>query len=223
MGTKKSYIGILGIVTLAILLLSGEAPNFDNALYRLLDIVIGIAFALLSIILFFPEYATNKAYELINVSLLDIVNLLNMAKTENNLEIIQQQILQIENKFINDVANFNKTIEEAKYEWHARRNPQLIERYNKAYLQIRRLYRLIIVIFYYELDNKKLTTPHIKELFNQLSKILKNIISNKINENKENYLIAKNIIDQLPEIERPKTFTNFLLEMERLDQIITEN
>ena len=97
MGTAKSYIGVLGSATLAIILLgNNHHPDLHTAIYRIMDIAIGVIFALLSMLLFFPEYALNRARSIIIKSLTDISSLIQQAKDERDLEKINRYTQIIE-------------------------------------------------------------------------------------------------------------------------------
>ncbi len=221
MDTKKSYIGILGIATMAILLLGAEQPNLHVALYRLLDIIIGITIALLSMLVFYPEYAIDKAKNLIFIAIKDIDNLINSIKSEADPEVIRKKILTVENKFLGDVVNFNKTIDEAKFEWKVKRNPHILDKYNKAFLQIRRLYRLIIVIFYYEFDHDKIDLPYVNEIFFHISKILNQLITNEvIFFDNETHIKLDELINQLTDPTIRKMANNFIRELAKLNELL---
>ncbi|RTL10416.1 MAG: FUSC family protein [Neisseriaceae bacterium] len=222
MGSKKSYIGVLGIATMAILIFgSNGGTSLQHAMYRIIDIVIGISFALLSMLLFFPQYAINKSHQLIFKALDDITNLIKNIQNQDNIEQVRQHILTIETKFLSDVTNFNKTIDEAKHELAAKKNPQLIENYSKCLLQIRRLYRLLIVIFYYELENDNLNDPYLNQI---LSKFLQ-IIQSTTDKNQNysliiDYLELNELISQIKTPTLRKTTNHFATELKQLHNIL---
>lgn len=224
MGTAKSYIGVLGSATLAIILLSGNHPNLHTAFYRIMDITIGVAFAIFSMLFFFPEYALNRAYKLTLKSLTDISTLIQQIEKEKDLDKINQHTQKAELSLLKDIINFNKTLDEARHEVKARREPAIIEHYSQCLLQIRRLYRLIIFIFYYELDANKISNPQIHLLCQQIGLILKdscNIqkISN-IHTMEANYLQLNQMIASLEEDGFRHAIQNFSNELQCLSKLI---
>jgi uncharacterized membrane protein YccC len=221
MGSKKSYIGVLGIATMAIIVFSSDGTSLQHAMYRIMDIVIGISFALLSMLVFFPQYAINKSHQLIFKALEDITDLIKNIQNQDNIEQVRQHILTVETKFLNDVTNFNKTIDEAKHELAAKKNPRLIENYNKCLLQIRRLYRLLIVIFYYELDNDNLNDPYL----NQISSKFLQIIQNTTDKSQSysltiDYLELNELITQIETPTLRKITNHFATELKQLHNIL---
>ena len=223
MGSKKSYIGVLGIATMAILIFgSSGSTSLQHAMYRIMDIIIGISFALLSMLVFFPQYAMKKSHQLIFSALDDITNLIKNIQNQDNIEQVRQHILTIETKFLNDVSNFNKTIDEAKHELAGKKNPQLIESYNKCVLQIRRLYRLIIVIFYYELENNNLNDPQLNQILFKILQIIQNISDkNQRYSLAIDYLELNELITQIEAPTLRKVTNHFTAELKQLHNILT--
>ncbi len=222
MGSKKSYIGVLGIATMAIIIFSSNGTSLQHAMYRIMDIIIGIVFALLSMLFFFPQYAIKKSHRLIFSTLDDITNLIKNIQNQDNIEQVRQHILKIETKFLNDVTNFNKTIDEAKHELAGKKNPQLIENYNKCVLQIRRLYRLIIVIFYYELENDNLNDPQLNQILFKILQIIQNISDkNQRYSLAIDYLELNELITQIEAPTLRKVTNHFATELKQLHNILT--
>lgn len=222
MGSKKSYIGVLGIATMAIIIFSSNGTSLQHAMDRIMDIVIGISFALLSMLLFFPQYAIRKSHQLIFSALGDITNLIKNIQNQDNIEQVRQHILKIETKFLNDVTNFNKTIDEAKHELAGKKNPQLIENYSKCVLQIRRLYRLIIVIFYYELENDNLNDPQLNQILFKILQIIQNISDkNQRYSLAIDYLELNELITQIEAPTLRKVTNHFATELKQLHNILT--
>lgn len=221
-GGKKSYLGILGIATMSIVIFSENDTGLQNAMYRTMDTMIGITFALLSMLIFFPQYATKKSTQLILSALGDITELIKNAQLQNNIEEIRKQILTVETRFINDVTNFNKTIDEATHEIKGKKNPQLIENYTKCVLQIRRVYRLLIIIFYYELDNDNLNTPAINHIFFKILQIIQTITDKSHTYSLEiDYLELDELISQINSPTLCKNMRNFSTELKQLHITLT--
>ena len=223
MGTPKSYIGLLGSMTLVIILIGSHGPNLHTAIYRTMDIATGILFALLSMILFFPEYAIDRAHTLILKSLGEIDKLIKSIKNENNLDKIRQYTQTVEMSLLKDVINFNKTIDDAKHELKARKHPGLIEKYNQCLLQIRRLYRLIMFIFYYEIDQTHMDNQKLHLIIAQISTIIDTFYLPQ-NESTQidlaQYEKLEKLITETEEETLKKALLNFAIELKRLNLLM---
>lgn len=223
MGKKNSYIGLLGIVTIAILLIGNGEHHIQTAIYRAIDTIIGVVFAMLSIVFFFPQYAFDRCHQQIIDALNDIAELVIKIQKENNIESIRNRVLPVETKFIKDILNFNKNLEEACHEGKGKRNPQLIQKYKECILQIRRLYRLLMVLFYYELENDSLNDLHINYILVEFLQIIHKITSHdrsySINiDFLEIHQLAKQI--HIPSLQN--TIKHFVIELRNLHHILIE-
>jgi uncharacterized membrane protein YccC len=199
MSTPKSYIGLLGSMTLVIILIGSHGPNLHTAIYRTLDIAIGVLFALLSMLLFFPEYALERANTLTLKSLGEMDKLMKTIKGEHDLEKIRQHTQTVEMTLLQDITNFNKTIDDAKHELKARKHPELIEKYSQSLLQIRRLYRLLMFIFNYEINQTHIDNQKLHLIITQISTII------------DTFYVPKNELAQID-----------LAQYEKLEQLIIE-
>ena len=135
-------------------------------------IAIGVLFALLSMLLFFPEYALERANTLTLKSLGEMDKLMKTIKGEHDLEKIRQHTQTVEMTLLQDITNFNKTIDDAKHELKARKHPELIEKYSQSLLQIRRLYRLLMFIFNYEINQTHIYNQKLHLIITQISTII---------------------------------------------------
>lgn len=199
MSTPKSYIGLLGSMTLVIILIGSHGPNLHTVIYRTLDIAIGVLFALLSMLLFFPEYALERANTLTLKSLGEMDKLMKTIKGEHDLEKIRQHTQTVEMTLLQDITNFNKTIDDAKHELKARKHPELIEKYSQSLLQIRRLYRLLMFIFNYEINQTHIDNQKLHLIITQISTII------------DTFYVPKNELAQID-----------LAQYEKLEQLIIE-
>lgn len=221
MGSKKSYIGLLGIITMAILLIGNGQIDIHHAIYRTMDTIIGVTFAMVSILLFYPEYALSRCKKQVINALDDIATLVNSIQDENNIDNIRAKILVVETKFLNDIINFNKYIAEAKHELKGVRQPDLIESYTKCVLQIRRIYRLIIVLFYYELENDNLNDLQINYILIEVLQIIQKITNKNTNYSiKIDYLELDQLIQQIQVATLQKTIRNFTNELKELHVLL---
>lgn len=223
MGKKNSYIGLLSIITIAILLIGTGEHHMQTAIYRAMDTIIGVIFAMLSIILFFPQYAFDRCYQQIINALNDIADLVVKIQKENNIESIRSQVLPVETKFHKDIINFNKNLDEARYESKGKKNPLLINKYAECVLQIRRLYRLLIVLFYYELENESLNDLHINHILVEFLQIIHKITShdNTYSINID-FLEIHQLAKQIHIVSLQNTIKHFVIELRTLNQILIE-
>jgi uncharacterized membrane protein YccC len=211
MGSKNSYIGVLGVVTIAILLVSNHNLELTTALYRLIDILLGVAIALLSMVIIYPQYAHQKAQTLLAVSLNDMAHLLKCLLKLDTIEAIRGEILKVETKFITDVANFNKNLDEAKHEIKVVAHPEIIDYYSQSILGVRRLYRLLLVIFYYELEDLNLSDTILRQMLTHLIQVFEQIIQHR--DPKPTIQALTALLPQLADASLNKTFGYFITEL----------
>ncbi|AUR51703.1 FUSC family protein [Aquella oligotrophica] len=223
MSTPKSYIGLLGSMTLVIILIGSHGPNLHTAIYRTMDIGIGVLFALLSMLLFFPEYALERANTLTLKSLGEINKLMKTIKDEHDLEKIRQHTQTVEMTLLQDITNFNKTIDDAKHELKARKHPELIEKYSQSLLQIRRLYRLLMFIFYYEIDQSHMDNQKLHLIIAQISTVIDTFYVPK-NESAQIDLVQYEKLEQLiietKEETLKKALLHFVVELKKLNLLM---
>lgn len=223
-GKKHSYIGLLTSLTLAIVLIGTKAPDFHIAIYRTADIIIGIIFALLAMLLFFPEYAMKRLPQLITSLIQDSMNLIKNIETLNDINLIRQQIIIIEDNFISNVGKFNKALEESSHELSGRRQAKLIESYRLASIQVRRIYRLIFVVFYYEFENEIINNPQVKLAFQSILAIMEQL---KIDAGKtiikENFIELNKLIHNINIEALVKTMQHISSELEILQDLLIKS
>lgn len=223
MSTPKSYIGLLGSITLVIILIGSHGPNLHTAIYRTMDIAIGVLFALLSMLLFFPEYALERANTLALKSLGEMDKLMKTIKGEHDLEKIRQHTQTVEMTLLQDITNFNKTIDEAKHELKARKHPELIEKYSQSLLQIRRLYRLLMFIFNYEINQTHIDNQKLHLIIAQISTIIDTFYVPK-NESAQidlaQYEKLEQLIIETREETLKKALLHFVVELKKLNLLM---
>lgn len=220
-GKKQSYIGLLASLTLAILLLGNKPPDFYTAIYRLTDICIGVTFALLSMLLFFPEYAMKRLPKLISALIQDSMHLIKSIEELDDIVLIRQQIVTIEDNFINNISKFNKALEESSHELSGKRQSNLVESYRLSSIQARRIYRLIFVIFYYEFENESINNLQIKQALQSILIIMSQL--NNDSESKEikgNLIELEQLIQSIPISSVIKTMQHIKSELETLQSLL---
>lgn len=223
-GKKQSYIGLLASLTLAILLIGDKSPDFYTAIYRLADIFIGVIFALLAMLLFFPEYALKRLPKLIKSLIQDNINLIKSIDELNDIKLIRQQIIIIEDNFINNISKFNKAIEESAYELAGKNKSQLIESYRLSSIQLRRIYRLIFVIFYYEFENEIINNTQIKYAFQSILIIMEYIKTDAENTTiKANFIKLAELIKKIPNLTVIKAMQHINNELLLLQNLLIKN
>ncbi len=223
-GKKQSYIGLLASITLAMLLLGNKPPDLYTGIYRVMDILIGVSFALLSMLLFFPEYALNKLPTLITSLIQDNINLIKSIEKLNDIELIRQQIIIIEDNFINNVSKFNKALEESGHELSGKKHPLLIESYRLSSVQVRRIYRLIFVVFYYEFENEMINDLHIKQALLLIVTLMENLSVETESSMLENsFTKLSQITDSLPQQNVAKTIRHIHNELFVLENLLAKS
>lgn len=193
-GTKKSYIGAIGGVTLAILLLSNIA-NVDAAISRTLTIVMGVILGALTMIFFFPEYANKTKNQVLIHLLSQLENTLSNFMSKNiSLEELHADFVSYERSYIQQLAQINRLMEESKFEMKIFQKKHLNNKlYQNMILHFRRINRLTGVLVHHLSDNKP-------RFDNNVAIVLKTIIE-EIRDIK--YFIHKNVPkehDKTPEI-----------------------
>lgn len=133
-----SYIGLLGAVTTAIILL---APNvtYEIALERFIEISIGIVIALLVSRLIFPMYAKHQFIKHLGI-LMDHIRLF-YGHVTNITETTQKpdSIAAIES-IVAEIALLRKYLKEAKAEI---KSPEIFKHYQQALDEIRQLFHAV--------------------------------------------------------------------------------
>jgi hypothetical protein len=88
-------------------------------------------------------------------------------------------------------------------------------------LQIRRLYRLVIVIFYYELENDSLNNPQISQILFKILQVIQNISDkNQSYSLAIDYLELNELITQVEAPTLRKTMQHFTTELKQLHNIL---
>lgn len=151
MDSKYSYIGVLGSITLIIVLGNDNGITrslngiigIDIPIMRVFAIILGTAVAVISMIIFFPQYAKIKIKEHIAKSLSDIEFTIQSFLNHNlSLEDLQKQILDLEGGLTSGIAKFVRLSDEMRFETKIKSD------YTPILLHLRRINRLLNVVFY---------------------------------------------------------------------------
>lgn len=115
LGTKKSYIGILGCVTLAICLINYN--NFTYVFMRPTNVIIGILIGFFTLRFFFPTRATKVLILEIQKFLTEYATLsLYLANIEDSTTDLHQHLEQCESNIAALILRFQTLISEAQVE-----------------------------------------------------------------------------------------------------------
>lgn len=115
LGTKKSYIGILGTVTLAICLMNYN--NFTYVFMRPTNVIIGILIGIFTLRFFFPTRATKVLILEIQKFLTEYATLsVYLANLDNSKTDLRQYLEQCESNIAALILRFQTLINEARVE-----------------------------------------------------------------------------------------------------------
>lgn len=170
MDGKQGYIGVLGGITLTIMLFNYN--NIDAAILRPFNILIGIAVSVFTLRFFYPEYARDKVLEVQADFLGGLSHMLHVFLDPlYSLDDIKKEYLIDENKLISDIAKFNRYIEEARIE--TQKMPAYIDHNLAAIVCEKRIYRLISVLIYHLATDEMRAHPVIQTNVKQMADYLK--------------------------------------------------
>lgn len=171
MGTKKSYIGVIGSVTIAIILL-GDVGSIEGAVLRSITILLGVILAALSMLFFFPQYANKNKNQLLTHLLSQLENTLNNFMNKHiTFEELHEDFIHYESTYLQQITLVNRLIDESKFEiklFHKRRLDN--KAYQETILHFRRINRLVGVLIHH--------LPNSNFRFNyNLAKIINDVIA----------------------------------------------
>lgn len=201
MDSKQSYVGILGSVTLTIMLFNYN--NIDAAILRPFNIAIGIIIALVVLRFFYPEYARDRFFATHADFIENLITIIqNFLDPEKSLEEIKAEYLIYEDKLIADIARFGRYGEESRIETKA--TPEFVPQNIAAFSHLKRIYRLLSVLIYHVVTEETRLTPSLQKNLSLLIEkltFLKRLIS---------YPLSKNKIDLHWETDLNNSFVNAL-------------
>ncbi|HMT02896.1 MAG TPA: FUSC family protein [Burkholderiales bacterium] len=220
MDTNKNYIGQLGIVTICIILIEPH-NGILNSLIRPMNILIGVMISIIVMRLIFPKYAKVQMEQLIHTVIKDIEKeLLNLSNNKDKAS-ITEDYTKHENNFMSNIIKFNRLIDELSAE---PKNNKYYVFYKEIYMHLRRIYRLITIMYYNQMDNNYINLPIIVDHL----KIIANSLNNILVEKKDNlYSNIKTIDVGLEEIRNHSISTamcvvlnHIIYEVNQLNEII---
>lgn len=143
---ENAYIGIIGVVTLSMVLVNYY--QIDLALLRLFNVCIGILASILMICIFYPQYARDQLVkaqsQFVNAFSHILENYLDVSKS---VEKAKEDYLNYEQDMIQNFASFKRIILEAKIE--TQKTPLYIEYHTSAHTHVRHIFRLLSVYMSY--------------------------------------------------------------------------
>lgn len=153
---EKTYVGVIGSVTLTIVLLNHN--DLDAALLRTFNIMIGILASVFMIRFFYPSYARDTVIQE-QLYFVDqfITQLTTYLDDRNSVETIQHQTQSIEQNLLIHFTAFNRHLDEARIEMN---HPDDFIAHNQQALQnVRHLFRLFNVFIQYLTVESLHTSP----------------------------------------------------------------
>lgn len=165
MAGDKVYIGIIGAVTLTIVLFNYN--DIDIAILRVFNIILGIIASLLMMRFFYPQYAQDKMLETYLEMMKQLSLLLNhyLDKTQT-LALLKQNYLDYEHRMIALIQLTNRYAQEAAVE--NPKMPQFIQYQAEVTHHIRHLFRLCSVLVYHLTTESVRSNPSIREKIMEL-------------------------------------------------------
>lgn len=185
MDGKQGYAGGLMTWTLPILLLNHN--DLKSAFLRLLNISLGIVISYLLLRFFYPEYARNKMLSSMRNTLSELENLVIAITDEklNDAE-IQAMYLQHETNILTNINGFMRWQNEAVLETKA--HPEYVSSGAKAFLHVRRLYRLLsVMVFHFDCSRMR-TNQEVMDKFGLIKQQMDLIIIALQNNRHDYYL-----------------------------------
>lgn len=137
--SKYSYAGTLAGITLVIIILS-QQPSVQIAVYRAVEILLGITIALIVNRFIFPIRAETRLKQSFAKTILQIHDFFDILFVERD-----QSHRKLRESIFNEFAKHLTLVKELKYE----QSTKNVREFEKMSLYIRRLYRYMIVIYEY--------------------------------------------------------------------------
>lgn len=201
MDSKYSYIGTLGSITLIMVLANdfGNNVGLDVPLLRVIAIITGTIVAVISMIVFFPRFAGKQ----IKQQIIDYLEKMESTiKVFINLELsvsdIQEYFLTHEIGLTGGIIKFNRLADEVRFEAKLKVNYSLVS------LHIRRINRLLHVVFLNLPNNDIRYNPELRQELTRLADMFHKIRDGIVNKSNINGLK----LDYLDNIKNEDTTIN---------------
>ncbi len=197
LGTKKSYIGILGCVTLAICLVNYN--NFSYVFIRPTNVIIGILIGFFTLRFFFPNRATKVLISEMEEFLVKYATLsMYIANIDDSKTGLSEQLTQCESDILTLIPHFQTLISEAQVEIGKNSGfTQVAADILHSFRHIFRYYTSIIALILYEgvrLNEKD--KEHFIFLSNTMIKLKENLSHL---ERKPNLIVVPDVMPQKDE------------------------
>ena len=176
-----SYAGVLGIITVIIVIMS-EPPTISNGLARIMDVIIGIILSGLTTFLVLPTYARDLFLKNLAPLTQDFANLFSESMLEGKTRKTHSHLQKLDDKIEAELVDQRKLLAESKVEWP--RKPSLLPRYKEIIFTCSRIHRHLNFLEYYFyadqqthdfLNNKPAFLNYcqrIREILNAISQLL---------------------------------------------------
>lgn len=210
---NRTYIGLLGTITLTIMLINYN--NIDATVLRPMNISIGIAISILTLLFFYPQYARDHVIRIQDDLLLQLVNMLNVFLDKDcDFNKVREAYLIYERTLLADIADYNRYNQEALFE-----TKKVPEFHNKSLLALactKRIYHLVSVFVFHlandELRGSDLIHNNITAIRNYLQEVRKKFDC----DSHKKIHITKLKLDTANSSEKPAVFLHLLfLETDR--------
>lgn len=166
MSSENIYIGIIGTVTLTIVLFNYN--DVDNALLRVFNIIIGTIGALIMMRFFYPQYSRDKMLVTDVKIIKQLIMILNDYLDETKpIESLKKDYLNHEHEIISLLNVVNRQTQETKAE--AGKHRALVEHQVNSIQYMRHIFRMCSVFLFHLTTQDVRSTPFIQR---ELTKIL---------------------------------------------------
>lgn len=200
--SKYSYAGTLAGITLAIIVLNKE-PSVQVAVYRAVEISLGIAISLMVNRFVFPIRAETRLKQSYVKTILQIHDFFDILFIERN-----QSHRKLRESIFHEFAKHLTLVKELKYEKSAKK----VREFEKMSLYIRRLYRYMIVMYEYiefsldaktiaKLDKEPAFIEFKKYIMQSLTDVSEDIKKRKRISYRELFHFEKHILPLLKDVE----------------------
>ncbi|AIT09186.1 hypothetical protein LO80_03840 [Candidatus Francisella endociliophora] len=200
--SKYSYAGTLAGITLMIIILN-QQPSVQIAIYRAVEILLGITVALIVNRFVFPIRAETRLKESYAKTIIQIHDFFDILFIERN-----QSHRKLRESIFHEFAKHLTLVKELKYEKSAKK----VREFEKMSLYIRRLYRYMIVTYEYieftldaktiaKLDKEPAFIEFKKYIMKSLTDVSEDIKKRKRISYKELFHFEKHILPLLRDVE----------------------
>jgi hypothetical protein len=228
MSGSQNYIGLLGTMTLTIMLVNYN--NIDATVLRPMNITIGILISLFVLLFFYPQYARKIVIDIQADFLQNLANMLEVFLNKDLvLETVKQDYLIYESAFLDNLNEYRRYIEEAQFE--TKKVPSFYIKSKLAVTYTKRIYHLISVFVFHLSSDELRSNPIIREnltnILDYLHALRARLMSQGYEENQVSLLSLDTDINTTLQPKDPVVFIHLLFvelsnELSSLNQLIDE-